>query len=131
MKTYNNPPLKEWESISQRPSFPAVDLEQKVRDIINQVRENGDQALFEFSKQFDKVELKDLKVSSAEIEIAKAQVSDELKEAMREHGVEHFTDVKLAMLEVDGNISIISGHQELKQTHYKRRHNHKNLSGIF
>ena len=57
--------------------------------------------------------------------------SDELKEAMREHGVEHFTDVKLAMLEVDGNISIISGHQELKQTHYKRRHNHKNLSGIF
>ena len=57
--------------------------------------------------------------------------SDELKEAMREHGVEHFTDVKLAMLEVDGNISIISGHQDLKQTHYKRRHNHKNLSGIF
>ena len=57
--------------------------------------------------------------------------SDELKEAMREHGVEYFKDVKLAMLEIDGNISIISGHQDLKQTHYKRRHNHKNLNGIF
>lgn len=56
--------------------------------------------------------------------------SDELKEAMREHGIEHFTDVKLAMLEIDGNISIISGEKDLKQTHYKRKRTHKNLSGI-
>ena len=53
--------------------------------------------------------------------------SDELKEAMREHGVESFKDVKLAMLEIDGNISIISGENNLKQTHYKRKKNHKNL----
>ncbi len=57
--------------------------------------------------------------------------SEELKEAMREHGVEYFKDVKLAMLEIDGNISIISGNQDLKQTHYKRKRNHKNLNGIF
>ncbi|MFV8370027.1 DUF421 domain-containing protein [Flavobacterium sp. LB2R40] len=56
--------------------------------------------------------------------------SDELKEAMREHGIEYFKDVKLAMLEIDGNISIISGDNSLRQTHYKRRHNHKNLDGI-
>ena len=53
--------------------------------------------------------------------------SDELKEAMREHGVEYFKDVKLAMLEIDGNISVITGETNLKQTHYKRRKNHKNL----
>lgn len=53
---------------------------------------------------------------------------DELKEAMREHGVEHFTEVKLAMLEPDGNISIISGDVRLRQTHYKRKHNRKNLT---
>ena len=56
--------------------------------------------------------------------------SDELKEAMREHGIEHFKDVKLAMLEIDGNISIISGDKNLKQTHYKRKRIHKNLGGI-
>ena len=56
--------------------------------------------------------------------------SDELKEAMREHGVEFFADVKLAMLEIDGNISIISGNNNLRQTHYKRKHIHKSLSGI-
>ncbi|MFH6996885.1 DUF421 domain-containing protein [Flavobacterium sp. FlaQc-57] len=61
--------------------------------------------------------------------LSKLDISnDELKEAMREHGIEHFSDVKLAMLEIDGTISIISGDkQKLKQTHYKRKHNHKNL----
>jgi uncharacterized membrane protein YcaP (DUF421 family) len=53
--------------------------------------------------------------------------SEELKEAMREHGVQHFVDVKLAMLEIDGNISIISGDKTLKQSHYKRRKNRKNI----
>ncbi len=47
--------------------------------------------------------------------------SDELMEALREHGLEHITEVKLAMLEPDGNISIISGEKELRQTRHKRR----------
>jgi uncharacterized membrane protein YcaP (DUF421 family) len=55
--------------------------------------------------------------------------SDELQEAMREHGVEHFTDVKLAMLEIDGNISIISGKINLRQTHYKRLKRSKKAIG--
>lgn len=60
--------------------------------------------------------------------LARLDISDdELKEAMREHGVEHYSDVKLAMLEPDGNISIISGDSTLRQTHYKRRKNRKNL----
>jgi uncharacterized membrane protein YcaP (DUF421 family) len=64
--------------------------------------------------------------------LSKLSISnDELKEAMREHGIEHFADVKLAMLEIDGNISIISGDKNLKQTHYKRRRTHKNLSGMY
>ncbi len=54
--------------------------------------------------------------------------SNELQEAMREHGVEHFKDVKLAMLEIDGTISIISGAENIHQTHYKRKRIHKNLS---
>lgn len=53
--------------------------------------------------------------------------SDELKEAIREHGIEHFADVKLAMLEVDGNISIISGEKNLRQTHYKRLKRRKKI----
>lgn len=56
--------------------------------------------------------------------------SEELTEAMHEHGVEFFKDVKLAMLEIDGNISIISGTENLRQTHYKRKRSHKSLGGI-
>ena len=61
--------------------------------------------------------------------LSKLDISnDELKEAMREHGLQHFTDVKLCMLEIDGTISVISEDKKrLKQTHYKRKHNHKNL----
>ncbi|TRX22243.1 DUF421 domain-containing protein [Flavobacterium franklandianum] len=55
--------------------------------------------------------------------------NDELKEAIREHGVEHFSDVKLAMLEIDGNISIISGEKNIRQTHYKRLKRSKKTMG--
>lgn len=55
--------------------------------------------------------------------------SEELQEAMREHGVEHYKDVKLAMFEIDGNISIITGNEHLKQTKHKRRV-HKTLGNI-
>lgn len=47
--------------------------------------------------------------------------SDELEEAIREHGVENYNQVRLAMFEIDGNISIISGNENLKQTKHKRR----------
>ncbi|MDO5616305.1 MAG: DUF421 domain-containing protein, partial [Cruoricaptor ignavus] len=42
------------------------------------------------------------KMKSEEISI------DELEETIREHGLEHLEEVRLAVLEVDGNISIIS-----------------------
>lgn len=53
---------------------------------------------------------------------------DELEEAMREHGVESLKEVKLAVFEIDGNISIISGNTQLRQTHYKRKHQRKDLA---
>lgn len=45
---------------------------------------------------------------------------DELDEAIREHGVETINNVKLSILEVDGNISVVSEDQKDKQTHYSR-----------
>jgi uncharacterized membrane protein YcaP (DUF421 family) len=62
--------------------------------------------------------------------IAKLGISnEELEEAMREHGVEYFKDIKLAMFEIDGNISIISGDKNLKKTHHKRKA-HKTLGNL-
>ena len=54
---------------------------------------------------------------------------DEITEAIHEHGIENSKDVKLAILEVDGNISIISGEKNLRQTHYKRIKKTKKVMG--
>ena len=54
---------------------------------------------------------------------------DELEEAVREHGIDSYKNVKLAILEVDGNISVISGEENnLKQTRYKYRRKQKTLT---
>ncbi|MFN8236881.1 MAG: DUF421 domain-containing protein [Chitinophagales bacterium] len=57
--------------------------------------------------------------------------NDELQAAVREHGVAESKDVKLAILEVDGNISVISGDaHNLKRTQYKRKRHHKTMQDI-
>ncbi len=53
--------------------------------------------------------------------------NDELHESMREHGIDHFLDVKLATLEVDGNISIISKDEHFKNIQIKHKRKHKTL----
>ena len=45
---------------------------------------------------------------------------EELEAAAREHGVDTLADIKLAMLETDGNISVISYDKETVST-YKRK----------
>ena len=45
---------------------------------------------------------------------------DELEEAVREHGVEKIAEVKLAVLEVDGNISVISMDKDNSVTSFTR-----------
>lgn len=56
--------------------------------------------------------------------------NSELEESIREHGAENHTHVKLAMLEVDGNISVITmDNNMIKQTHHKRKKMHKVFAG--
>jgi len=59
--------------------------------------------------------------------LRKAQLTfDELLEAVREHGVASIKDVDLAILEVDGNISVLSNEYQRKTV--KRRKAHKILN---
>ena len=56
-------------------------IESSVRKIVEDVRKNGDRALFKYTKKFDRLELsrRTVKVSDKEIERAKCLVSDEIK----------------------------------------------------
>ncbi|MDF0535303.1 histidinol dehydrogenase [Shewanella sp. A32] len=58
-------------------------LEQQVADIIANVRKNGDAALRDYSRRFDKAEIQNIRLSDAEILTASARVSDELKAAIQ------------------------------------------------
>jgi len=51
---------------------------------------------------------------------------DELCAAVREHGVEKIEDVSLAILEVDGNISVMSN--DFKQQSSRKRRAHKAIT---
>jgi uncharacterized membrane protein YcaP (DUF421 family) len=60
-----------------------------------------------------------------EAEMKKSEIStDEINEAIREHGIEKIEDVKLLILEVDGNISVISTDKN-NQTHYSKHRRKK------
>ena len=47
---------------------------------------------------------------------------DEIEAAVREHGVDKIKDVNLAVLEIDGNISIISDDFKKKSTRRRKAH---------
>ncbi len=47
---------------------------------------------------------------------------EELNASIREHGVEHISDVNLAVLEADGNISVLSDNFSKKTTKHRKHH---------
>ncbi len=57
--------------------------EQIVGEIIAQVRKNGDKALLQYAKQFDKADLKALSVSPQEIKTAYSKVAEEVVQALK------------------------------------------------
>jgi len=55
--------------------------------------------------------------------LKKAEISeDELEEAVREHGVDKISDVDLAVLERDGNISVLSKNFQHRTTRKRKAH---------
>ncbi|MBE7059859.1 MAG: histidinol dehydrogenase [Ruminococcaceae bacterium] len=64
-------------------SVPKTDVEGVVAEIIANVRANGDKALYEYSKKFDKAELSSLLVSREEIDEAVRLVEPEFLEILK------------------------------------------------
>jgi len=84
MQTFRLPQRSEWKKILARPVFDATVLEQKVKTILDEVKTGGDTAVKFFTKQFDGIELADLRVSEAEINAAENNLPDELKQAIQQ-----------------------------------------------
>lgn len=77
-----NPPKFAWPSLLQRPAFDTVSLQKTVKEILDDVKENGDHAIIELTQQFDKVLLKDFEFDEVELMNAEADTPSALKKAI-------------------------------------------------
>lgn len=64
-------------------AVPTVNVEATVAEIIKNVRENGDRALFEYTEKFDKAKLSSLVVTKEEIDEAFSRVEPEFVEIIK------------------------------------------------
>lgn len=93
--------LTYWEKSTQQQqktllSRPAVNASDRisvaVKEIIEQVKSDGDQALVKLTAKFDKVTLNNIRVNQQDIDSASARLTDEIKQAMAiaAHNIETF-----------------------------------------
>ena len=81
MQIIKYPEKNTWSEIVKRPVMDIAALEKSVVGVLKDVKKNGDAALLNYTRQFDKVKLTDLIVSRKELESAK--VPAELETAMK------------------------------------------------
>lgn len=83
MKTIINPPVKEWASLIQRPLKSLLELDKTVDEVFEAVRKNGDQALLDYTKKFDQVEVKNLLIERDELKNSSRLIPEKLKKAIK------------------------------------------------
>ena len=75
---------QEQTALLTRPAMTASDsISQSVADILDQVKQYGDEALKALSNKFDKVQINQIKLSNSEIKMAIDRVNPDLKQAMQ------------------------------------------------
>lgn len=79
---YHEPPDELMQDLLRRPKQNHSRVIKQVRHILGEVKKRGDQALIEFSRRFDKVDIPDFKVSREELENAGLKITGELKAAI-------------------------------------------------
>lgn len=102
MKIVQYPERAAWQQLLTRPAIDNSSLQQKVKEVMTEVKLQGDTAVKKFTRQFDGVDLADWVVSEKEIREAASLLSDELKRAIRQaaENIELFHQKQTAAVEV-------------------------------
>lgn len=82
MRTVFSPTRETWAALLQRPALDVARLLPVVSPILEAVKTQGDVALLDFTRQYDRVELTALQVSAEERKAADALIPPALKTAM-------------------------------------------------
>lgn len=83
MERFINPDRNQWQALTQRASASYASLEPLVKTVFNAVEKDGDQAVKNYTLEFDKVEIQNIVVSKQEIVQAVDRVPNELKVAIK------------------------------------------------
>jgi histidinol dehydrogenase len=83
MNKIYNPKQTDWASLLERPTKTVDDIEATVKEIFAAVQSKGDEAVNQYTAQFDGITLDTIQISEDEIQTAIAQVDDELKVAIQ------------------------------------------------
>lgn len=84
MKIIINPEREQWKHILQRPYNDNKGVLKSVQSILDEVKKNGDDAVWSFTKQFDGVALENFLVSPEEISYVSNQIPLALKNAIQQ-----------------------------------------------
>ncbi len=82
MKVYKNPDRKDWPELLRRPQTDFADIDRKVQEILQDVRNGGDQALMEFNEKLDGWKGKDFWVPEDLMKASAKQIDPHLKSAI-------------------------------------------------
>ena len=82
MKIIKYPSKSQWPDIVKRPHLDLSQLNATVKNVLDDVKAHGDEAVRQYEQQFDHVSLDSLAVSEEEIEEAFRTVSTELKASL-------------------------------------------------
>lgn len=88
MKVIVNPEPRDWDSLTARPQMQRAVIAERVANILNAVRKDGDHALLQLTEQIDGIRLNTVVVTPDEIEEASRQIDPDLKTAI-ENAAEH------------------------------------------
>lgn len=83
MKQIKYPGKDKWPALLERPAFEKDKFTKLVSDILMAVKDNGDDALLDYTEKFDGVKIDSLLVSKQELDNANAQISEELSIAIK------------------------------------------------
>jgi len=102
MKRIDYPSRQQWKELLQRPVIDTATLQQQVKAVMDVVKQDGDKAVLQFTRQFDGVQLEVLEMSEAAINETIQLVPDDLKRAIKQaaHNIRLFHEQQKNPVEV-------------------------------
>lgn len=84
MKIYRYPEKKAWPDLVKRPVFKREEISGLIKEIFAAVEKDGDHALIQLNKKFDKAVTPEIAVSEVELENVENEIPEALKKAIRQ-----------------------------------------------